>query len=34
VFVGKKLGEYPKDFPNQFPALLLGKLAPDPGRDE
>lgn len=27
MFVGKELGEYPKDFPNQFPALLLGKLA-------
>ena len=26
-FHGKKLKEYPKDFPNQFPALLIGKLA-------
>ncbi len=29
VFVGKKLGEYPKDFPIQMPALLIGKLATD-----
>ncbi|SRR3989339_234490 len=28
-FRGKKLREYPKDFPNQFPALLVGKLATD-----
>jgi len=26
---GKKLKEYPKQFPNQFPALLIGKLATD-----
>jgi len=26
---GKKLKEYPKDFPNQFPALLIGQLAND-----
>lgn len=26
-FHGKKLKQYPKDFPNQFPALLIGKLA-------
>ncbi len=29
VFAGRKLGEYPKDFPNQLPALLIGKLATD-----
>lgn len=29
VFAGKRLGDYPKDFPNQFPALLIGKLATD-----
>ena len=28
-FRGKKLREYPKEFPNQFPALLIGKLATD-----
>ncbi|HLD59991.1 MAG TPA: hypothetical protein VI912_03290 [Candidatus Bilamarchaeaceae archaeon] len=26
-FRGKKLKEYPKEFPNNFPALLIGKLA-------
>jgi len=26
---GKRLDEYPKDFPNQLPALLMGKLATD-----
>ena len=29
VFKGKRLKDYPKDFPNQFPALLIGKLATD-----
>lgn len=29
VLKGKKLQEYPKDFPRQFPALLIGKLATD-----
>lgn len=29
VFKGKRLTSYPKDFPNQFPALLIGKLATD-----
>ena len=29
LFMGKRLQEYPKDFPNQFPALLVGKLATD-----
>jgi GNAT superfamily N-acetyltransferase len=29
ILAGKRLGEYPKDFPNQLPALLLGKLATD-----
>ena len=29
IFVGKRLGEYPKDFPMQMPALLIGKLATD-----
>lgn len=28
-FHGKKLNEYPKEFPNQFPALLIGKIATD-----
>lgn len=27
--MGKKLHDYPKDFPSQFPALLIGKLATD-----
>ena len=26
-FRGRKLREYPKEFPNQFPALLIGKIA-------
>ena len=25
-FHGRKLREYPKEFPNQFPALLIGKI--------
>jgi len=29
VLRGRRLGEYPKDFPRQFPALLIGKLATD-----
>lgn len=29
VLKGKKLRDYPKDFPRQFPALLIGKLATD-----
>ncbi|MFH1095567.1 MAG: hypothetical protein V1728_05095 [Candidatus Micrarchaeota archaeon] len=29
TLAGRRLGEYPKDFPNQLPALLLGKLATD-----
>jgi hypothetical protein len=29
IFAGKKLSDYPKDFPNQLPALLIGKLATD-----
>ena len=26
---GRRLSEYPKNFPNQFPALLIGRLATD-----
>jgi len=29
ILRGKKLKDYPKDFPNQFPALLIGRLATD-----
>ncbi len=29
VFRGRRLGEYPKSFPQQFPSLLIGKLATD-----
>lgn len=29
VFVGRRLGDYPKDFPSQLPAILIGKLATD-----
>lgn len=30
---GRRLGEYPKEFPNQFPALLIGRLATDKGEE-
>jgi GNAT superfamily N-acetyltransferase len=26
---GKELGDYPKEFPNQFPVLLIARLAAD-----
>lgn len=29
VFRGRRLADYPKDFPSQFPGLLIGKLATD-----
>ncbi|VVC01953.1 Uncharacterised protein [uncultured archaeon] len=29
VLRGRKLADYPKDFPMQFPALLIGRLATD-----
>lgn len=29
VFKGRRLADYPKDFPSQFPGLLVGKLATD-----
>ncbi len=29
VLRGRRLGDYPKDFPRQFPALLICKLATD-----
>ncbi len=29
MLAGRRLEEYPKDFPNQLPALLMGKLATD-----
>ena len=29
LFRGRSLGEYSKSFPNQFPAILIGKLATD-----
>ncbi|MFH0927002.1 MAG: hypothetical protein V1822_00290 [Candidatus Micrarchaeota archaeon] len=30
---GRRLSEYPKNFPNQFPALLIGRLATNKGEE-
>ena len=32
-FHGRKLREYPKEFPNQFPALLIGKIATEQSQE-